>query len=123
MALGATTPVAIDPHSSTQAIPISLGDIKFTATNVVGEASYTTGGVSIPAATLGLLQVLAADVQIQAATGTNSGSIAAAALVQGDGSVKLKCFVTSGTSPVQVTEAAGAANLSGLTFQIQAMGI
>lgn len=123
MAIGTITPVPITPQSGTQATPNVMGDLKATVTNAVGAASYTTGGDAITAAQLGLRRVVCADVQIQASTGTNAGAICATAVIQGNGSVLLKCFATSGTSPVGVTEVAGAVNLSGITWQIQAMGV
>ena len=119
MALGTITAVAIDPHSS-QAGPVVFGDLKFTVTNVVGDGAYATGGTKITAAQLGLSQVLAADVQIVTPI---VGVIAAYAVVNGDGSVNLKTYGGSGTSPnIGLAEATGTANQSGLTVQIQAMG-
>ena len=120
MALGTITPVVCTPVGTSG--PANYGDVKGTTTNVVGDGSYPTGGSAITAQQLGLTNVLTADVQIAAATGTNSGAVSATCLPQGDGSIKLKCFVTAGTSPVQVQEAANAANLSGITWQIQAQG-
>src|ERR1700751_5613102 len=95
MALGPIPPVGIDPHSQ-QAIPVVVGDTKITVTNVVGDGAYSAGGSAITAAQLGLTQVLMADAQITVGI---VGVIAVVALVQADGSVKLKSFGGSGTTP------------------------
>jgi|SRR6185437_2943184 len=119
MALGTITPVAIDPHSQ-QAIPVVMGDLKMTCTNVVGDGAYSAGGSAITAAQLGLSTVLQADVQVVVPI---AGVIAGVALIQGDGSVKLKTFSGTGTTPnIGLVEATGTSNQSGLTVQIQAQG-
>lgn len=121
MALGTITQVAVDPHSASQALPVSVGDLKFTVTNVVGDGAYSAGGSTITAAQLGLSTVVACDVQI---TVPIVGVVAAVANIQtGGGSVKLQTFGGSGTTPnIGLAEATGTANQSGLTVQIQAMG-
>lgn len=121
MAIGTVTQVGIDPHSQ-QGSPVSIGDLKMTVTNVVGDSSYVTGGSPLSAAQLGLTRVLAAQTSIVATTGTNS---AASASVYNTGSGTLQCFnnitATTGTS-APATECAAAANLSGITWQIIAFG-
>ena len=117
MALGTVTPVAIDPHSST-AVPVAIGDLKMTVTNVVGEASYTTGGAVITAQQLGFTSaVVAAQPEIIASTGTNGTATSMSVIVQpGFGSAKLQSW-TSGN--VEIT---AAVNISGVTWQIIAFG-
>jgi hypothetical protein len=119
MALGAITPVALDPHSQ-QAIPVVVGDTKITCTNVVGDGAYSAGGSPITAAQLGLTFVAQADVQITTPIAT---VISAVAVVQADGSVKLKTFAGTGTTPaIGLVEATGTVNQAGMTVQIQAQG-
>lgn len=121
MALGAITPVPINPATPTQASAVTMGDLKYTATNVVGDGAYSAGGSTITAAQLGLTQIMYADVQIVVPI---VGVIAAVANIQsGGGSVKLQTFGGSGTTPnIGLAEATGTANQSGLTVQIQAAG-
>ena len=119
MALGTITPVTIDPHSSTQQIPVALGDLKMTITNVVPSAGadYTTGGVAITPAQLGLNFVVGGQAEIYASTGTNATGTACSVLVSNGGAnVNLKFFTSSNA------EVAAATNLSGETVQIIAFG-
>ena len=117
MALGTVTQQVIDPHL-TQASTVAVGDIKMSVVNVVGEASYTTGGPSITAAQLGFTScVLAAQAEIAASTGTNATSTAMSVVVaSGGGSANLKCFSSANA------EIASTTNVSGVTWQIIAFG-
>ena len=121
MALGAITPQAVDPHSSTQAIAVATGDVKFSVVNVVGDGAYGAGGSSITAAQLGLSTVLSTDVQILTPI---VGVIACTAPIQaGAASVKLVSWGGSGATPnIGLAEATGTSNQSGMTVQIQATG-
>ena len=118
MALGTVTPQTIDPHLTTgQAV--SVGDLKMTVTNVVGEASYTgSGGVTITAQQLGFPNaIVAAQAEVIASTGSNATSTAMAVVVQsGGGSAKLQCFTNANA------EISGSTNVSGVTWQIIAFG-
>jgi hypothetical protein len=117
MALGAVTPVAIDPHTQT-AVPVMVGDLRMTVTNVVGEASYTTGGAVITAQQLGFsTAVLAAQGEVYASTGSNCTATALSVVIQaGNGSAKLQQWLSTN---VEVT---AAVNVSGVTWQIVAFG-
>lgn len=118
MALGAVTQVAVDPHNS-QAGAIVIGDVKMSVINVVGEASYTTGGPSITAAQFGFTStILAAQAEVLASTGTNATSTAMSPVVAtGGGTANLKCFTNANA------EVATTTNVSGVTWQIIAFGI
>lgn len=120
MALGAITPQAVDPHSSTQAVPLNLGDVRYTVTNVVGDGAYATGGSVLTPAQLGLTTVLSADVQIIASTGTNSNAATGAYNVS---TGKLQCFAGAGTTPNIGLAEPNSVNLSGITFQVTALGV
>jgi|SRR5581483_11953782 len=118
MALGTITQVAIDPHSQT-AIPVAIGDLKMTVTNVVPSAGadYPTGGVAITPQQLGLSNVAAGQAEVQASTGTNATATACAVVVSNNGAtVNLKMFSNANA------EIANNTNLSGVTFQIIAFG-
>jgi hypothetical protein len=121
MALGTITQVAIDPHSQQGGIPIAVGDVKFTCTNVVGDGAYGAGGSTVTAAQLGLSTILTTDVQILTPI---VGVIAVTAPIQaGAASVKLVSYGGSGTTPnIGLAEATGTSNQSGMTVQIQAQG-
>jgi hypothetical protein len=86
--------------------------------NVVGEASYTTGGPSITAAQFGFSSVIfAGQAEIQASTGTNATSASMAVVpAAGGGSANLKCFTNA------AVEIASTTNVSGVTWQIVAFG-
>ena len=115
MALGAITQVQTDPHAA--GVPAAVGDLKVTVTNIVGEASYTTGGVAITPQQLGLSIVLFAQAELYASTGTNATSAALSVTITNNGStINLKCFSNAG---VEIT---GAVNVSGITWQIIAFG-
>lgn len=113
MALGTITPVAVDPHSSSQAIPVAIGDLKMTVTTVVGESSYVTGGTALTPAQLGLSTVVYANVDVAASSGTAT-SFSAASYNTATG--KIQAYLNTGA------EAGTAANLSSLTFAVQAFG-
>jgi hypothetical protein len=117
MALGTVTQVGIDPHTS-QAVPVAIGDLRLSVTNVVGEASYTTGGPTLTAQQLGFNStVVAAQAEVLASTGTNATSTAMSPVVAaGGGSVNLKCFTNANA------EVASTTNVSGVTWQIIAFG-
>jgi hypothetical protein len=120
MALGAITQVAIDPHSQSGGVPVVTGDTKLAVINVVGDGAYSAGGSSIPASAFGLTAVLSADAQITTVMATIMSAIA---VVQSDGSVKLKTFSGTGATPtIGLVEATGTANQSALVVQIQAQG-
>ena len=119
MALGTITPIAIDPHSQQGGIPVAVGDLKMTVTNVVPSAGadYPTGGVPITPAQLNLSAVFAAQAEIAASTGTNATATACSVLVSNNGgTVNLKMFSNANA------EIANGTNLSGVTFQIIAFG-
>jgi hypothetical protein len=117
MALGTVTPVNADPHN-TQASPFSIGDIKLSIINVVGEASYTTGGPPITAQQLGFNSVIfAAQAEILTSTGSNATSASMSVVpAAGGGSANLICLTNAG---VQI---ASTVNVSGVTWQIIAFG-
>ena len=117
MALGAVTPVAIDPHAQ-QVIPVAVGDLKMTVTNVVGEASYTTGGAVITAQQLGFVTgVLCAQAEVYASTGSNCTATATSVVVQtGNQSAKLQSWLSTNVEVTSTT------NISGVTWQIIAFG-
>ena len=118
MALGTITNVVVNPHSSTQVVPIAIADVKMTITTVQGESSYVTGGDTLTASQLGFLGPSA--VLLYAAVISTAGSAA-----NSTGSVgyfntstgKLQSFVGAGT------EVAATTNVSGNTYTILAFGI
>lgn len=116
MALGTVTQQVIDPHLA-QASSVAIGDVKMTVTNVVGEASYTTGGPVITAAQLGLNTILFAQAEILAGSGANATSNSMSVVIQaGGGSAKLQCWSNA------QAEITSATNVSGVTWQIIAFG-
>ncbi len=117
MALGTITPVMADPHSSTQSIPISVGDLKMTVTTVVGDAAYASGGTVLSAASLGLATVLHTVCTV-AGSAANNGAVAASYNLS---TGKLQMWASTGTSPVGLAEA-GSVNLSGVTVTVTAFG-
>lgn len=124
MALGSFTQVNLNP-ALTAAEPggayIDPG-LKLTVWQFAGESSYAAGGSAIAPSALGLGSegvILWADVQIVGSTGANDGAIAASYnLATG----RLQMWASTGVSPVGLQEAGAAANLSGLTIQIAALG-
>jgi hypothetical protein len=118
MALGAVTQNPVDPHSNVQAIPVAVGDVKMAVINVVGEASYTTGGPVITAQQFGFVNaILGGQAEVYASTGSNGTSTAMSVVIQaGFGSAKLQCW-TNGN-----VEIGSAVNVSGVTWQIIAFG-
>lgn len=123
MALGTITQLNLDPSLSASEPGVQhLGACKITLNQLAGESSYATGGSSLTPAQLGFGAegvILWADVQISASSGSNDGAVQA---YYNTSTNKLQMFVTSGTSPVGLAEAAPAANLSGLTITILAIG-
>ena len=117
MAVGTVTRVAADPHGITA--PIAIGDLKLTVTNVVGSASYTTGGDALTAAQLGLGTVLFAIVSVTASSGSNNAGAEASYNVANS---TLQVFAATDAAGVPLAEAASTTNLSGLTFQVIAFG-
>ena|SRR6185312_10154157 len=116
MALGTVTQQVIDPHL-TQASSVAVGDVRLTVTNVVGEASYTTGGPVVTAAQLGLNTILFAQAEILTGSGANATSNAMSVIIQpGGGSAKLQCWSNAQAEIVSTT------NVSGVTWQILALG-
>lgn len=113
MALGTITQVAVDPHSSTQVIPVAVGDLKMTITTVVGDGSYPTGGTSLTPAQLGLSNVVFANVGISASAGSVTSFSEAS---YNTGTQKLQVFANTGAEVTATT------SLSNLTFSIQAFG-
>ena len=118
MAVGTITNVAVDPHSSSQAIPL-VGNARVTVSTVVGSGSYTTNGDSLTAAQLGLGTVLFAQVSISASSGSNCSAIGATYDVTNS---KLKCFSAADSAGAPVSETGSTTNLSGLTFTVIAWG-
>jgi hypothetical protein len=120
MALGAITPQVCNHLGTTD--PAVIGDLKSSITNVVGDGAYSAGGSTITAQQLGFSStIVSADCQVVVGI---AGVITATALIQtGSGSVKLKTFGGTGSTPnIGLVEATGTANQSGATFQIQALG-
>jgi hypothetical protein len=119
MALGAVTPVNIDSAHVQQAGPIVVGDLKMAVINIVGEASYTTGGPSITAQQFGFNSTIYfGQAEVIASTGSNATSTALAVVpAAGGGSANLKAFTSANA------EVASTTNVSGVTWQIIAFGI
>lgn len=118
MALGVVTQTALDPYSSTQTGPTVVGDLRMAVVNVVGEASYTTGGPVITAQQLGFPSaVVAGQAEIVASTGSNATSTAMSVVIQpGNGSAKLQCWTNANV------EIGSTVNVSGITWQIVVFG-
>jgi hypothetical protein len=112
MAVGTVTQQAIDPHSPVP-IPVSIGDLKMTVTNVVGSASYTAGGDSLTPAQLGLSTVLASQAELQVSAVTAPVATAATYLPS---TQLFKVWQASGA------EMTAATNLGTITFQVIAFG-
>ena len=124
MALGAFTQQNLNPVLTAAEPGVAYVEpgMKLTVWQFAGESSYAAGGSVIAPSQLGLGSegvILWADVQIVGSTGANDAAIAASYNVA---TGKLQMWVSSGTSPVGLQEAAAAANLSGLTIQIAALG-
>ena len=117
MAVGTITRVTADPHGNFA--PTVIGDLKLTVTNVVGSASYTTGGDALTAANLGLGTVLVAWVQTIASSGSNCSADSACYNVA---SGTLQCFSSADSAGNPLSETASTTNVSGLTFQVFALG-
>lgn len=84
--------------------------------NVVGDASYTTGGLEIPAKALGFPNaVLYGQGEVYDASATATGTCVCVQ-PQADGGVKLKCLTNT------LTEAASASNQSSVTYQLILFG-
>lgn len=115
MAIGAVTPVYLEPHSNTQQIPVTIGSVKMTVTNVVGAASYTTGGDPITPQQLGLTFVLAGQVEIFTTSG-GTGTSASLIPTNGGSTLNLKNFTNANA------EVASLSNQSTTTWQIIAFG-
>ena len=110
------TPQAVDPHSSTQASPMSIGDIKVTVSNIVFDAtSYSAGGFAVTPANLGLSTVLFA---IASQIGPSSGAVTGGVgeFVYNTSTGKIQVFNSTGV------EGAPTTTLTGLTAQIIAFG-
>lgn len=114
MALGTITPVVDTPGGLTG--QVNSGALAMTVTNVVGSASYTTGGDALTPTQLGLSQVLFAQAEVFATTGSNNVASNAVYLTSG----KLQQFTTGTTGAVAEVSSAG--NVSGITWQIIAWG-
>lgn len=110
------TNVAADPHSQTQAIPVAVGDLKITVSNITFDAtSYSAGGFSITPAQLGLTTVLFAPCQqIGPSAGAVTGGLGE--LAYNTSTNKVQVFNSTGV------EGAPTTTLSGLTIQIVAYG-
>lgn len=122
MALGTITTKPVSPGgtSSNPGILYAENGLQITLTTVVGDSSYVAGGSPLTPQQLGLANdVIWAECTIVAATGVNSAAVSA---WYNDVTNKLQMFVTGGVSPVELQEAAAAANLSGLTVRIKAYG-
>lgn len=118
MALGTITQVQVDPHTQQGGVPTSVGDVKCTVTNIVGDSSYPTGGTAVTPQQLGLpVTVLFTQSEAIATTGANNG---ASSFYYNTSTGKLQCFTTGATGAFN--EVANAVNLSGLTIQILAFG-
>lgn len=119
MALGQITLQPVDTQGQKV---LHVAGLVYTNANVVGDGAYGAGGSSITPQQLGFQRrVLSTDVKIVTPI---AGVIAADAVIQTDGSVKLKTYSGTGTTPnIGLVEATGTANQSGLTVQIQAFGI
>ena len=92
--------------------------IRTTMTTLTPDASYPTGGYAVTAVQLGLSNVAGAVCNIVGGAANNAAVAASYNATTG----KVQFWVTGGTSPVTLAEAAAAANLSGLTVQIIAFG-
>ena len=119
MALGTITNVAIDPHSSSQAIP-AVADIKITVTTVVGDSSYPTGGTAITGAQLGLPTGTVL-FTICSVTGSASNNTAAEASYN-TATGKLQMWSLTDSAGCPLAETANATNVSGITVTIVAWG-
>lgn len=117
MALGTVTQQTIDPHLTT-ATTVSVGDLKMAVVNVVGEASYVTGGSAITAQQLGFAStIIAGQAEVVASTGSNATATAMSVVVQtGGNTAKLQCWTNANV------EIGSTVNVSGVTWQIIAFG-
>lgn len=121
MALGTLTQLNLNPAlSAAEPGEEVFGGLRVRSYQFAAESSYVVGGTSLSAAALGFPNaVLAVLVQIVGSSGANDGAVEASYNLS---TGKVQMFVTSGTSPVGLQEAAAAANLSGLTLQVIAFG-
>jgi hypothetical protein len=106
MALGAITRNAVNSQNTSDA---SVGNLKVTSTDVVGDSSYPTGGSSLTPAQLGLGTVVYAATHIKVA-----GAGSATAAYYDIPNAKLKVFTAAAEM--------GAVSNSGITFQVLAFG-
>lgn len=113
MALGTITNLTVDPHSSSQAVPIALGDVRLTVTTVVGDSSYPTGGTALTAAQLGLSVVLFAICSVTGSASNNAAIHSSYNIATG----KLQMW-----SGATLAETANTTNVSGLTITVLAFG-
>ena len=121
MALGTITNVAVDPHSSTQAIPLISGDLRATVTTIVGDSSYPSpGGTALTGLQLGL-PVGVVMFAICTVTGSASNNTAVSASYN-TSTGKLQMWSVTDSAGGPLAETANATNLSGLTITVVAFG-
>lgn len=121
MALGTITNVAVDPHSTLQAFPISFGDLKLTVTTVVGDSAYPSpGGTALTGQQLGLPvgQVLAAFCSVAGSASNNTATSATYNTSTG----KLQMWANTDAAGCPLAEVANAVNVSGITVTVFAIG-
>ena len=121
MAVGAVTNNLIGYAPGASGSPLALpnlASLRFAAISVVGSASYTAGGDSIPAGSFFpiLDYLIAAQAELQVSAVTAPVATSAVVLAGADGTLKLKVYQASGA------EMTAATNLSTLTFNIIAFG-
>lgn len=93
------------------------GNQRVTVTDVV-PAAYATGGIAIPAATLGLTVVSFGIASITTNVTTAGATVGSCAVLpQADGSILLKCNLTGGG------EVTNATSLAATTIRVVVFGI
>jgi hypothetical protein len=110
MAVGTITNQAYSSHGQVRP---SIGDMKMSVTNVVGSASYTTGGDTLTPANLSLNTVLHTIVTPTLGSASNAGAVNGSYNIANQ---TLQCWTSASA------EVASTTNLSGLTFTITAFG-
>jgi len=107
MAVGAITIVGLQENAGSQRKVVA---------DVVGGASYTTGGDTLSPSAFGLTAIQDGIAFVTAAGATNSGADPVV-LAQADGSAKLKLFTQAGTA-----EYGSAASYANNTFRVTLYG-
>lgn len=125
MALGTITNLAVDPHSTSQSIPLAVGDVKITVSTVVGDSAYSAGGTALSGLQLGLpMNTVLFAICFVSNAPANAGSLTNALATSATYNVatgKLQMWAAAGTTPnLGLNEATG--NLSALTVTVVAFG-